>query len=144
MTATFNVVVGSDEDTTLVHDVVQLLQHRGHRVVVVGPAAGESMNWAEVGRAVADAVAAQRAEYGFLMCWTGTGVSMAANRVPGVRAALCLDAGTAEGARKWNDANVLVMSNRTTTAAVAEEMLAVWFRTELDPEERAAIQSLDQ
>ena len=139
----YDVVVGSDEDTHLVHEVVRLLEEQGHRVSVVGPAAGEELHWGQVGRAVADAVASGTASHGFLMCWTGTGVSMAANRVTGVRAALCLDVGTAEGARKWNDANILVMSNRTTTPAVAAEMLGVWFRTEMDPEEAAAIASLD-
>ena len=68
-----------------------------------------------------------RPEQGVVCCWTGTGASIAANKVPGVRAALCADAGTAEGARRWNDANVLALSLRTLSGAVLEEILDAWF-----------------
>jgi ribose 5-phosphate isomerase B len=79
-----------------------------------------------------------------LFCWTGTGASIAANKVAGARAALCTDAATAAGARRWNDANVLVMGLRLTSAEVAQEMLDAWFSTEPDPAEAAAIASLEQ
>lgn len=73
------------------------------------------------------AVANGEADFGILCCWTGTGVSIAANKVPGIRAALCGDGATARGAREWNDANVLCLSLRTTSAAMADEMLEAWF-----------------
>jgi ribose 5-phosphate isomerase B len=82
-----------------------------------------------VGERVAESVASGRCEEGVLFCWTGTGVSIAANKVPGVRAALCFDAETARGARKWNHANVLVMSLRLTSEVVAKEILEAWFST---------------
>ena len=78
-----------------------------------------------------------------LFCWTGTGASIAANKVPGVRAALCADAQTAAGALKWNDANVLVMSLRLTSPEVAREMLDAWFTTDPDPDERVNIAGLE-
>ena len=80
---------------------------------------------------------------GVLFCWTGTGASIAANKVTGVRAALCTDAATAAGARKWNDANVLVMSLRLTSPEVAREMLDAWFATEADPSEAVTIARLE-
>jgi ribose 5-phosphate isomerase B len=97
-----------------------------------------------VGRTVAEAVAGGEADFGVLCCWTGTGVSIAANKVPGIRAALCADAQTAQGAREWNDANVLCLSIRATSAAVAGEMLTAWFagRPTEDPAYRAMIDTL--
>ena len=88
-------------------------------------------------------VARGEADTGVLFCWTGTGASIAANKVAGVRAALCTDATTAEGARKWNDANVLVLSLRLTSPQVAHEMLDAWFATEPDPSEAANISRLE-
>ena len=90
-----------------------------------------------------EAVARGEAESGVLFCWTGTGASIAANKVPGVRAALCADARTAAGARQWNDANVLVMSLRLTSAEVAREMLEAWFATAPDPDEAVNIARLE-
>ncbi len=86
--------------------------------------------WASIGRAVAEAVAAGRADVGIACCWTGTGISIAANKVRGVRAALCGDATTAEGARRWNDANVLALSLRATSPAVGLEILAAFLSSE--------------
>jgi ribose 5-phosphate isomerase B len=84
-------------------------------------------------------------ESGIVCCWTGTGVSIAANKVPGVRAALCADAQTARGARRWNDANVLALSLRATSAAVAEEIVDAWFEpTTPDPDEAANIRAVDE
>jgi ribose 5-phosphate isomerase B len=137
------VVLGSDEKTTVTDAVGSDLERRGHEVVLVGPPGGEAIEWAEVGQRVAEIVAKGEAGTGVLFCWTGTGASIAANKVPGVRAALCTDAGTTAGARKWNDANVLVMGLRLTTPAVASEMLDVWFTTEPDPSEADNIARLE-
>jgi ribose 5-phosphate isomerase B len=95
--------------------------------------------WPEVGRVVGEAVAAGRADLGVVCCWTGTGVSIAANKVPGVRAALCVDAETARGARRWNDANVVALSLRLTSEQVAQEILDAFLTTEPDPGEADAI-----
>lgn len=137
------VVLGSDEKTPLTDAVAEDLEKRGHEVVLVGPAAGEPKQWADVGREVGEAVVNRRADTGVLFCWTGTGASIAANKVPGVRAALCTDAATAEGARKWNDANVLVMGLRLTSPSVASEMLDAWFSAEPDPSEVDNISRLE-
>ncbi|MGH2788978.1 MAG: RpiB/LacA/LacB family sugar-phosphate isomerase [Actinomycetota bacterium] len=137
------VALGSDERSPLTDAVVADLQRRGHSVVEVGPPAGEDMQWAEVGRALGRLVASNDVDTGVLFCWTGTGSSIAANKVPGVRAALCTDSHTAAGARKWNDANVLVMSLRSTTPATAGEMLDEWFGTEPDPSEKKNIELLE-
>jgi ribose 5-phosphate isomerase B len=136
-------VLGSDERTGLTDAVLEDLQGRGHDVAVVGPPAGEEKEWAQVGREVGEAVAGGDAAMGVLFCWTGTGASIAANKVPGVRAALCTDAATAAGARRWNDANVLVMSLRATSPEVAREMLDAWFETAADPDEAVNIARLE-
>ncbi len=77
-----------------------------------------------------------------MCCWTGTGVSIAANKVPGVRAALCTDAATASGARRWNDANVLALGLRLTSEALAAEMLDAFLSTEVDTSELPTIEKL--
>ncbi|MCE7885438.1 MAG: RpiB/LacA/LacB family sugar-phosphate isomerase [Actinobacteria bacterium ATB1] len=136
-------VVGSDEDAERARAVVADLEKRGHRGRTIGAVAGEALEWPEVGRSVGRAVVDGSADGGVCMCWTGTGVSIAANRIPGVRAALCADAETARGARRWNDANVLVLSNRATSAAVAVEILDAWFEAGPDESESDNIASLD-
>lgn len=125
------VALGTDEHTALVDEVWRRLVERGHEVMVV--ADGEA--WPDAGRLVGEAVASGAAERGVVCCWTGTGVAMAANKVAGVRAALCTDAETARGARRWNDANVLALGLRLTSAEVAEEMLVAFLTTEADPSE---------
>jgi ribose 5-phosphate isomerase B len=137
------VVLGSDMKTGLTDAVARDLEGRGHDVVLVGPPAGQDIEWAEVGQRVGEAVAAEDADTGVLFCWTGTGASIAANKVPGVRAALCTDASTAAGARRYNDANVLVMGLRLTSPDVAKEMLDAWFSTESDPSEAANVARLE-
>jgi ribose 5-phosphate isomerase B len=141
--AVVKVVLGSDERNELTEEVAKDLRDRGHEVELVGPPGGQDIQWAEVGRTVGEAVAGGRAATGVLFCWTGTGASIAANKVPGARAALCTDKGTAEGARKWNDANVLVMSLRLTTPTVASEMLDAWFDTAPDSSEAKNIARLE-
>ena len=138
------VALGSDEQTSLVDAVLVDLKKRGHDVILVGPPAGEPIKWTEVGRRVGGLVATGEAATGVLFCWTGTGASIAANKVRGIRAALCTDPATAKGARRWNDANVLVMSLRLVSAPVASEMLDVWFTTSPDPSERENIALLER
>jgi ribose 5-phosphate isomerase B len=117
------IAVGSDERTVLTDAVVEALGRAGHEVVLVGPLADGDQEWAEVGADVGRRVADGSADRGVLFCWSGTGVSIAANKVAGVRAALCGDAETARLARKYNHANVLVMSLRATTDQVGREIL---------------------
>lgn len=135
--------LGSDEKNALTDAVADDLEQRGHEIVLVGPPGGEAIEWAEVGRRVGELVAKGEADTGVLFCWTGTGASIAANKVPGVRAALCTDAATAAGARTWNDANVLVMGLRLTSPEVAREMIDAWFTTEPDPGEADNISRLE-
>ena len=129
------IAVGSDERTHLTDFVIEELKKRGIELELLGPLAGESIQWAEVSQKVAERVADGACDQGILFCWTGTGVSMAANKVPGIRAALCADAETARGARKWNDANILAMSLRLTSPIVAKEILEAWFGASLEKEE---------
>src|SRR5262245_49860234 len=133
------IAFGTDEATSLTESIRATLHERGHQVVVV--ADGET--WPDVGRAVGEAVASGAVDRGVVCCWTGTGVSMAANKVAGVRAALCTDAETARGARKWNDANVLAMGLRLTSLEVASEMIDAFLATESDADERDEIRKLD-
>ena len=123
------VAVATDEATPTVDTVRTWLHDAGHEVVDVVP---DGTDWRDVGRAVGEAVAGGAADAGVVCCWTGTGVSIAANKVDGVRAALCVDAETARGARRWNDANVLAVSLRLTTPAVAEELLDAFTTTTPD------------
>jgi ribose 5-phosphate isomerase B len=132
------IAVGTDEATPLTENIMTKLRERGHEVVVVG----DGDTWPDVGRAVGAAVASGAVDRGVVCCWTGTGVSMAANKVAGVRAALCTDAETARGARKWNDANVLAMGLRLTSVEVANEMIDAFLNTESDPEEHDEIGKL--
>jgi len=138
------IAFGSDERTALTDVVAGELEARGHSLSVVGPPAGEDAQWAEIGLRVGRLVASGEADTGVLFCWTGTGAAMAANKVHGVRAALCTDAETARGARKWNDANVLVMGLRLTSEEVAKEMLDAWFSTGPDAGEAGNIRLLDE
>lgn len=136
------IALGSDMAGELPVAIEEWLRERGHEVVCFGALVPQSDDaWPSVGRAVASAVADGRAAAGVLCCWTGTGVSIAANKVPGIRAALCADAATARGAREWNDANVLCLSLRATSVPVAHEMLEAWFATgpTSDPKYRAMI-----
>jgi ribose 5-phosphate isomerase B len=137
------IAVGSDEHTHVTDAVVEELRRRGHDIEVLGPLSGEPLQWADVAHEVAERVARGEADQGVLFCWTGTGVSIAANKVAGVRAALCQDAETARGARLWNDANVLCLSLRSTSEAVAREILEAWLSAEVpDPEEAKNIEKV--
>ncbi len=123
--------VSVDELTGIASVLVAELEGRRHEVITHGALReGERDDWAWASEAVARDVAEGRAEQGIVCCWTGTGASIAANKVDGVRAALCCDAATAAGARKWNDANVLALSLRTTSQALLGEILDVWFEAQ--------------
>jgi ribose 5-phosphate isomerase B len=122
------VAVAADERTGVADAVVEELRRRGHEPLVHGALNDDERDdWAWASEAAARDVAEGRAEQGVVACWTGTGASIAANKVPGVRAALCADAETARGARRWNDANVLALSLRVTSEALLEEILDAWF-----------------
>jgi ribose 5-phosphate isomerase B len=139
------IAVGSDERTYLTDFVVEELQKRGHEVIKVGALATNKVEpWPIVGEEVARLVAEKKADEGVLFCWTGTGVCIAANKVPGIKAALCFDAETARGARLWDHANILVMSLRLTSPVVAKEILDSWFNTPYDPKEKPVVDLLDE
>lgn len=122
------IAVAADELTGVAEAVLEELRARGHEPVVHGALAPEERSdWAWASERAARDVAAGRAEQAIVCCWTGTGASIAANKVAGVRAALCGDAPTAAGARRWNDANALALSLRTTSRAQLTEILDAWF-----------------
>ncbi|MEU4035402.1 RpiB/LacA/LacB family sugar-phosphate isomerase [Streptomyces collinus] len=123
--------VSSDMDEPVARLLVEELRRRGHEVRAHGALRpGADPQWAVCSEAAAREVAEGAAEQAVVCCWTGTGASIAANKVRGVRAALCTDAATAEGARRWNDANVLALSLRLTSAPVLTEILDAWFAAE--------------
>ena len=126
------IAFGTDEHTALTEAIVHTLSELGHDVVVDV----EDEPWPDVAHRVGEAVVGGEADRGVVCCWTGTGVSIAANKVDGVRAALCTDAETARGARRWNGANVLAVSLRLTSPVVAREMLEAFLAT--DPDEGEA------
>jgi ribose 5-phosphate isomerase B len=129
------IAVGSDEKSTLTDAVVRNLRERGHDLTLIGPLNDAEELWPRVARQVAELVASDAVDEGILFCWTGTGVSIAANKVPGIRAALCDDAQTARGARLWNNANILCLSLRRTSEVMAGEILDSWFSTRYEPNE---------
>jgi ribose 5-phosphate isomerase B len=132
-------VVASDEDLPIVGHVGSKLHERGHEVVTIPYAP-----WAKAALEVAHAVADGRADAGVVFCHTGTGVSMAANKVKGIRAALCVDAETAAGARKWNDANVLALSLRLLTPATADAIVEAWLGTPYGGNEGESLEAIER
>jgi ribose 5-phosphate isomerase B len=125
------VAFGSDESTPVTEELKNDLVMLGHELLVTA----DGLRWADVGHAVGEAVASSHADVGIVCCYTGTGVAMAANKVAGVRAALCVDAETARGARRWNDANVLALSLRLTTAELGREVIDAFFASKPDGSE---------
>jgi ribose 5-phosphate isomerase B len=138
------IALGSDERSHLTEFVEEDLRRRGHDVQLFGPPNGDSGTWPDVAEAVARRVANREVDEGVLFCWTGTGVSIAANKVPGVRAALCGDAETARGARAWNQANVLCLSLRGTSETVAHEILEAWFTAKPDVSEERNVEKINE
>jgi len=125
-----SVIIGTDEHTPLIDTVTRYLKDKclDYRLY-------EPSSWPDAAEKVARSVASGEYDEGILFCWAGTGVSIAANKIPGVRAALCTDAATAIGARKWNHANILVMGLRLTSPALAQEIMDAWFSTPFGEEE---------
>jgi ribose 5-phosphate isomerase B len=136
------VAVGSDERTAATDAAVEHLRARDLDVLAAGPLADRPADWVQVAEEVGRAVADGRAETAVLFCYTGTGASIAVNKVPGVRGALCVDAETARGARRWNDANVLVLSYRLATETLVREIIDAFLDTQPDPAEQATIARL--
>ena len=139
--------MAADELTGVAGALVEELRRRGHEPLVHGALSeDERDDWAWASEAAARDVADGRADQGVVCCWTGTGASIAANKVAGVRAALCGDAETARGARRWNDANVLALSLRSTSPALLEEILDGWFASGPSPEadDVANVRHLDE
>jgi ribose 5-phosphate isomerase B len=139
------IAVAADERVGIADVVVEELRRRGHEVIAHGALDDDERDdWAWASEAAARDVAEQRADQAVVCCWTGTGASIAANKVEGIRAALCGDAPTAEGARKWNDANVLALSLRATSEAELGEILDAWFAAapSTDPEDVANVEHL--
>jgi ribose 5-phosphate isomerase B len=130
------IAVSSDERTHLVDAVLDELGKRGHEVVYFGPEpGGPAADWPEVTLQAVEKVRRDQADEAIVMCWTGTGCSIVANKVAGIRAALCHDAETARGARVWNHANVLALSLRATPEPILREILDRWFDTPLSDDE---------
>jgi ribose 5-phosphate isomerase B len=141
------IAVAADERVGVAEAVVDELRRRGHEPVLHGALSdAERDDWAWASEAAARDVADGAADQGIVCCWTGTGASIAANKVPGVRAALCGDAETARGARKWNDANVLALSLRSTSEPLLAEILDAWFEgaPSDDSDDEANIRHVDE
>ncbi|MDX6584034.1 MAG: ribose 5-phosphate isomerase [Solirubrobacterales bacterium] len=141
------IAVAADERAGIAEVIVDELTRRGHAPLVHGAlAADERDDWAWASEAAARDVAEGRAEQAVVCCWTGTGASIAANKVAGVRAALCADAATADGARRWNDANILALSLRTTSEAELKEILDAWFAAapSAEGDDRANVEHLQE
>jgi ribose 5-phosphate isomerase B len=140
------IAISADELTGVAGELPEQLRRRGHEPAPVHGvyAPDERDDWAWASEAAAREVAEGRAEQAIVACWTGTGASIAANKVPGVRAALCADAATAEGARRWNDANVLALSLRATSSAELGEILDAWFSAQpsAEPGDAANVEHL--
>lgn len=140
------IVIGSDEKTHLTDTVITQVEQRGHTVELVGTVHDKNIAWPQVAEEVAMRIAQGHADEGILFCWTGTGVTIAANKVTGIRAALCHDAETAKGARLWNRANVLCLNLRATSEVIVNEILDAWFNTPLGDasDDVAAVEYLTQ
>jgi ribose 5-phosphate isomerase B len=141
------IAIAADELTGVASVLADALKNRGHEVLSHGVFAGsEREDWAWASEAAAQDVVFGHADQAVVCCWTGTGASIAANKVPGVRAALCADAATAAGARRWNDANVLALSLRATSEAELGEILDAWFaeKPSAAADDRANIEHLGE
>lgn len=138
------VIIGSDDLYACAREAVEYLKKKGFEVLLAGSLkTGKPEPWPDVGVEVAMAVSRGEVDFGILICYTGTGVSIVANKIPGVRAALCNDPETAKGARLWNDANVLALSGRLVTDILAREIIDAWLSIkEPDPSEKLNIEKL--
>ncbi len=138
------IAVGSDLRHDVADSIADRLEVAGHRVIRCGAVAGPDTPWPEAAEQVARLTAQGAADTGILCCWTGTGVSIAANKVPGIRAALCGDVETARGARRWNDANILALSLASSSPESAAAIVDAFLETaDVDPEERPNIDRVE-
>lgn len=142
------IAVVSDEIYPIQSFVINWLKNQGHDAVLFGSLkSGIEESWVQAAQDAAQAIHIGQCEEGIFFCWTGTGISMTANKIPGIRAALCTDAETAKGARLWNHANVLCLSNRLLSQDVAKEILTAWY-ADFDPTKGAKgvaeLQALEQ
>src|SRR3972149_158948 len=138
------IVVASDEKTPLTDFVVDYLKAKGHELFLYGDLLNKNGRWADIGKEAAQKVAGGEADQGLLFCWSGTGITMAANRIKGARAALCWSPEIAKLARKWDDANILVMALVDTSNETAEKILDTWFTTGFDEEGLNEAYKLDE
>ncbi len=137
------IAVCSDELYPVNEFVVNELKRLGHEVVLFGALnSGNNELWIDVAKEAAESIQQRICDEGIFFCWTGTGISIVANKVPGIRAALCTDAPTARGARVWNRANVLALSNRLLTQDLAKEILNAWFEPVDDGEGDSVIDKI--
>ncbi|MEZ0290133.1 MAG: RpiB/LacA/LacB family sugar-phosphate isomerase [Sulfolobales archaeon] len=138
------IAIGSDDLYPVALFLKDYLAKRGFELVLIGSLkTGKPEPWPQVGFEVGSLVARREVDFGIVICYTGTGVSIAANKIKGVRAALVFDAQTARGARLWNDANVLALSGRLTTPEVGKEIIEAWLETrDIDASERINIEML--
>lgn len=130
------IVFGSDEKVRMNEALIRHLESKGHKLVLVGHLVDDAKKWkwVGIGKEVGERVAKGEGKYGIVACWTGTGVAMAANKVKGARAALCWDAETARGARKWDNANILCLSNRFVSETLAKEIADAFLAAEFNEE----------
>jgi ribose 5-phosphate isomerase B len=135
-------VLGADEYEPVLDVIESELVALGHAVTIVGARPGKPAPWGPVAIEIASRVSRGEADRGVVCCYTGTGVSMAANKIAGVRAALCVDAETAKGARRYNDANVLALSLRLTSPTVAKEIVQAWASTPYDGTEGPSLEAI--
>lgn len=139
------IAVCSDELYPVNDFVVHEIERLGHEAVLFGAIkTRQSESWTEATQAAAESVSQGSCDEGIFFCWTGTGASIAANKVPGIRAALCTDAQTAAGARLWNKANALALSNRLITQDLAKEILRAWFNTTMDEQSNLAAEEINR
>ncbi len=131
------IVIGADEERPILDLIKSYLESKGHTAELM-----PMQKWGRAAVAAADEVASHRATFGIVLCYSGTGVSIAANKVAGVRAALCTDASTASSARKWNDANVLALSLRTLSPDLAMEILDAWLESTYANTEQESLEEI--
>ncbi|ARB91296.1 RpiB/LacA/LacB family sugar-phosphate isomerase [Legionella longbeachae] len=137
------IAVCSDELYPVNDFVIQEVEHLGHQVILFGALKSRhTESWVETARVAAEAIKSGMCDEGIFFCWTGTGISIVANKIPGIRAALCTDAQTTRGARVWNSANVLALSNRLLTQDLAKEILDAWFNTSLNDSNEKIIEEI--
>nr|WP_296064040.1 RpiB/LacA/LacB family sugar-phosphate isomerase [uncultured Actinoplanes sp.] len=135
------VAFASDDENETTRAVLAALADAGHDIV----RPDDAQSWPDLGRFVGQAVVGGRADYGVVMCWTGTGTAIAANKIAGVRAAVAWDPWIAKGARLWNDANVLAMSLKRLAPDVAVEVLRAFLDTpQADPDEGDNIAAIER